>query len=76
MRNLGVSREGINILSPKSVSLAFKIEGISSWEANIIKQHLLSFGSDSAINRDALTKRIKTATIIFGNLSQMQETAL
>jgi len=44
MSSLGVSPEGIRILSPKSVYTAFKIDGIRSWEANIIKQQLLSLG--------------------------------
>lgn len=73
MQILGVSKEGIDILSSKSTHIAFKIEGISSWEANIIKQHLLSLGSDSAINRDALIKDIKTATLIFGSISQLRK---
>lgn len=70
--SLGVSKEGINILSPKSIHLAFKITGIRSWEANIIKQHLLSLGSDAAIERKALLKDIKTAVFIFGNLAQLK----
>lgn len=73
MSSMHVSREGTNILSSKSVYNAFKIEGIKSWEANIIKQHLLSLGSDSAIEREALLKNITTQTIIFGSLSQLKE---
>jgi len=72
MASLGVSPEGIKILSPKSKHCAFKIEGIRSWEANIIKQHLLSLGSDAAIERNALVRNIKTSTFIFGNLSQLR----
>jgi len=73
LSSVGVSQEGIDILSPKCVYCAFKIEGIKSWEANIIKQHLLSLGSDSAIERRALVKSIKTDTIIFGSLAQLQK---
>ena len=73
MASLGVAKEGINILSPKSVHSAFKIEGIKSWEANIIKQHMLSLGSDAAIERNALMKNIKTTAFIFGNLSQLKK---
>ncbi len=73
MASLGVSREGIKILSPKSLYSGFKVEGIKSWEANIIKQHLLSLGSDAAIERDALIKNIKTKALIFGNLSQLRK---
>jgi len=73
MLSLGVTKEGINILSPKSMHLAFRVEGIKSWEANIIKQHLLSLGSDAAIERNALVKDIKTNILIFGNLSQLNK---
>ncbi|MFA5271735.1 MAG: dihydropteroate synthase [Candidatus Omnitrophota bacterium] len=73
MTLLGVTRQGADILSPKSVYAVFKIEGIRSWEANIIKQHLLSLGSDSAIERNALIKNINTATIIFGSISQLNK---
>ncbi len=73
MSSLGVSPEGLRILSPKSIHLAFKIEGIKSWEANIIKQQLLSLGSDAALERKALLKNIKTSVFIFGNLSQLKK---
>jgi len=73
MISLGVSPEGARILSPKSRYWAFKLAGIKSWEANIIKQHLLSLGSDAAIERAALVKNIKTTAFIFGNLSQLRK---
>lgn len=73
MSSLGVSSEGIRILSPKSIYAVFKIEGIKSWEANIIKQQLLSLGSDAALARGALIKNIKTSVVIFGSLSQLRK---
>ena len=73
MTSLGVTSQGIGILSPKSVYAVFKIEDIKSWEANIIKQHLLSLGSDSAIERNALIKNINTSTLIFGSVSQLNK---
>jgi len=72
MNSLGVSKEGIRILSSKCLCSAFKVEGIKSWEANILKQHLLSQGSDAAIERDALVKNIKTQALLFGNHSQLK----
>ena len=72
MTSLGVSSQGIRILSPKSVYSAFKIEGIKSWEANIIKQHLLSSGTDAAIERTALVKDIRTGAFVFGSLAQLR----
>ncbi len=71
MSSLGVSEEGVKIMSPKSVYYAFKIEGIRSCEANIIKQCLLSLGSDAAVERAALTKDVQTSALIFGSLKQL-----
>ncbi|MCM8830672.1 MAG: dihydropteroate synthase [Candidatus Omnitrophica bacterium] len=73
LTSLNVSSQSLEILAKKSLYCAFKIEGISSWEANIIKQYLLSLGSDSAVNRDVLVKKIKTDTIIFGNIRELQK---
>jgi len=73
MSSVGVSPEGIKILSPKSIYASFKIDGIKSWEANIIKQQLLSLGSDAAIAQKVLVKNIKTSVFIFGNLSQLKK---
>ncbi|MDD3296370.1 MAG: dihydropteroate synthase [Candidatus Omnitrophica bacterium] len=72
MVSLGVSRQGINILSSKSVYSAFKIENIRSWAANIIKQHMLSLGADAAIERAALVKDINTNALIFGSKNQLK----
>ena len=72
-QTLGVSKEGIAILGPKSVYTAFKVEGLSAWEANIIKQDLLSLGSDAALNRDVLVKNIKTSIAVFGSIRQLEQ---
>ena len=72
MTAIGVSAEGIKILSLKSIYCAFKIENIKSWEANILKQYLLSLGSDAAIERNALVKDIETTAFIFGSLKQLK----
>ena len=71
-RTLGVSKEGIAILSPKSVYAAFRADGLSAWEANIIKQDLLSLGSDAALNREVLIKEMKTSIAIFGSIAQLE----
>ncbi len=71
--SLGATREGAKILSSKAVFRVFKIEGIKSWEANIVKQHLLSLGSDAAIERDALVKDIETGILLFGSTSQLRK---
>ncbi len=70
---LGATKEGAKILAPKSVFKVFKVEGIKSWESNIIKQHLLSLGSDAALERSALVKDIKTGVLLFGSISQLRK---
>jgi len=72
---LKVSKEGTAILAPKSVYAAFQVDGLSAWEANIIKQDLLSLGSDAALERAALIKDIKTSIVIFGSISQLKKLA-
>lgn len=73
MDQIGTAKEGQKIMSPKMLMRTYKIEGISSYAANIIKQHLLSLGSDAALSRDCLVKKIKTNVIIFGTVSQLQK---
>lgn len=72
MLSLGATPAGAKILAPKGVFKSFKIEGIKSWEANILKQHLLSLGSDAAIERDALVKDIETGVLLFGSINQLR----
>ncbi|MBN3039965.1 MAG: dihydropteroate synthase [Candidatus Omnitrophica bacterium] len=72
MESLGVSSQGIKIMAPKSIYSVFRIEGIKSWEANIIKQHLLSLGADAAIERSALVKDIETGVLVFGSRDQLK----
>lgn len=71
--SLGATKEGTKILAPKAVFRIFKIEGVKSWEANIIKQHLLSLGSDAALERDSLVKDINTSLLLFGSMSQLRK---
>ncbi|MCF7871118.1 MAG: dihydropteroate synthase [Candidatus Omnitrophica bacterium] len=73
MLSLGATQAGAKILAPKSVFKSFKIQGIKSWEANILKQHLLSLGSDAAIERDALVKDIETGVLLFGSINQLKK---
>ncbi len=72
MQSIGVDSEGIKIMSPKALHCCFKLEDINSFSANIIKQELLSLGSDAAIDRQALIKRMKTTAILFGSFYQMK----
>lgn len=73
MQEVGVDYQGIKIMAPKMLYSAFKIEGVSSFSANIIKQSMLSVGSDAAVSRNALTHKMKTSLIIFGTLYQIKK---
>ena len=73
LHTIGAEKYGIKIMAPKTIFRVFKVEGIDSYAANIIKQHFLSLGSDAALSRDALVKKIKTDIIIFGTLSQIRK---
>lgn len=70
---LGVDKAGVDILAYKSIYAVFKIERISSWEANIIKQQALSLGTDAALNRGALVKKINTDVLVFGSVAQLKK---
>lgn len=76
MSSFGVSAKGIDILKSKTINFTFLIKNISSWEANILKQHLLSLGSDAAIERSALVKDIRTQALIFGSVAQLKQLCL
>ncbi len=73
MHALGVDPEGIRIMANKSIHRVFKVEGIDSYIANILKQELLSLGADSALPKDALLRRRKIDILIFGTLSQLNK---
>jgi len=51
IRKIGVDASAITWLSPKALSIAIKLENVSSYEANILKQEMLAKGGDAAVNR-------------------------
>lgn len=69
--SLGVSQEGVEILWPKAPAIVFKITNIRSWEANIIKQHMLSLGADAALAREVLVKDIETQVLLLGTKAKL-----
>lgn len=72
MQNIQVDPYGIGIMLPKANTYLIRMNSISSIEANILKQEMLSLGGDVAVARDVLTGRArKTDCLIIGNLSQL-----
>ncbi len=48
---------GITRMLPKSALYCYLIEGLTSFEANVLKQEALSVGGDLAISRNSILKR-------------------
>lgn len=76
LKEIGADNKGVEIMAPKMLFYCFKVEDISSYAANIVKQHMLSLGSDAAISRDSLVKKIKTSILIYGSKSQIEKLIL
>ena len=69
---IGCDPIGSRIMSGKGLSLAIKIKGLDCWQANILKQEMLSLNGDVAVAKGAITGKIKkTDCIVLGNLSQI-----
>ncbi|RKY40824.1 MAG: dihydropteroate synthase [Candidatus Omnitrophota bacterium] len=73
MEKIGVDKEGIKIMLPKTDFRIFKIDKLSSYAANILKQEALSCGADVAIRRDSIFRRVQTTALVFGTLSQLKK---
>ncbi len=74
MRSVGVTPEGCSIMKNKSVSMAIRIDNITSTEALIIKQEILARGGDAAISKDAISQQLdSTDVIVIGTLLQFEK---
>ena len=73
---IGSDTGGIEIMAPKAVNRAIKLEDVSSTAANIIKQEMLSLGADAAIKYGAIDHSVKSTDIlIFGTIRQLDKLA-
>lgn len=74
MQGIRVDAYGIKIMLPKALNYLVRIDSISHIAANILKQEMLSLGSEAAIARDAITgKTKKTDCLMMANLSQLTD---
>ncbi|MDQ2086381.1 dihydropteroate synthase [Herbivorax sp. ANBcel31] len=64
IRKVGVDAASIPCLAAKALFIVMKIENISSYAANIIKQEMLGKGGDAAINRGTLDCSIKKSDVL------------
>jgi len=74
IRKIGVDAGAIPWLSPKAVHLKIKIDGISPYSANIIKQEMLGKGGDAAVNRGVVNCSCdKSDVLIMGTYGQINK---
>ena len=71
MFKIGSCGKAIDIMAPKAINVCIKIYDIGSWEANIIKQEMLSKGGEVAVHKNVCRFAIERSDIlIMGNIAQ------
>ena len=74
IQKIGSDPKSIEIMAPKAISKAIRIENIVLQDAIIIKQDMLSIGGEVAIPKDAFKLQEEKADIlIIGTLKQLNE---
>lgn len=69
----GSSLGGLPFMIPKAVHMVIKLEGVSSYAANIIKQEMLSKGGDAAVHKGVVSASIdKSDILLMGTYGQYQ----
>lgn len=72
MARLGVDPVGIRIMAPKQSHFNLKITGLTSAQANILKQEILSAGGEAAVAMGAASCAVKnTDAIVSGTIVQL-----
>ena len=73
---IGFDKSRIDAAACKFRCKNIKIYGLTSPQANILKQTALSLGADCAVNRNVVTGEVKKSdAILCGNLSQLKKIA-
>jgi len=74
MQRIGCHPEGISIMAPKAVFRVLKIEGLSPFQANVLKQEMLSHGADAATAAGCIDCTCKKSDVLlFGTVSQLRQ---
>ncbi len=69
--SVGSGKEGVEIMAPKAVHRAIRVEGVDTKAANILKQEILSIGGECAVSWDSVAlKEKKTDVLLMGTLEQ------
>jgi dihydropteroate synthase len=67
MEEIGVDPGGITLMSSKGRSRAVRLSDLSPWQANLLKQEMLSLGGEAAVHRGAIDcSAAKTGALLMG----------
>ncbi|MCK5281969.1 MAG: hypothetical protein KAK00_01040 [Nanoarchaeota archaeon] len=73
MKEIGVQKEGLAYMLPKSVFRLILLKDIRNAIANIIKQEMLALGGDAAVNKGCINCSIERSDVlIMGTLKQIK----
>jgi len=74
IRKIGSDPQSIEIMAPKAISKAIKLENVVLRDAIIIKQDMLSIGGEVAVPKNTFELYEKTGNIlVIGTLKQLNE---
>ncbi|MBN1902150.1 dihydropteroate synthase [Candidatus Sumerlaeota bacterium] len=73
MAQIGTHPEGIRIMAPKAVFRPIKIYALSPYQANILKQEMLSIGGEAATSKGCVDcSCVQTDVILLGALAHYE----
>lgn len=64
LEKVGVSREGIEIMVPKGIHYAIKLERVPLRAAILLKEEMLARGGDAAVSRDVASLSVEYSDVI------------
>ena len=70
LKNLGVWKDGIDIMAPKAQHFALKVGPLAAPAAQILKQEMLSKGGEAATHGEVLKGGSGTFVLLLGTLAQ------
>lgn len=74
IRKIGVDADGIPWLAPKAIFITVKIDNVSPFVGNVLKQEMLGAGGDVAVNRGVANCSVeKSSVLIMGTLAQFRK---
>ena len=74
IKKIGSDPQSIEIMAPKAVSKAIKLENVLLQDAIIIKQDMLSIGGEVAVPKNTFELHDKTGDIlVIGTVKQLKE---